>query len=173
MCLSVLRPLELRDAAAIFSFASKLGVTRLMAGLLNTTTLLMRLRSILVAIAVTFVLARSAVAQASGADTPAGVWRGTSLCTVRPSPCNDENVVYRITRAKTGDSLSLDARKIVNGREEEMGVIACRVAATGVQFICTMPNGVWHFTVRSDSLVGELRLLDNTKYRDIRTARSR
>ncbi|MFL5605321.1 MAG: hypothetical protein ACJ8AD_02625, partial [Gemmatimonadaceae bacterium] len=109
--------------------------------------------------------------QAPAAANPVGVWRGTSLCSVRSSPCNNEIVVYRITRAKTGDSLSLDARKIVSGREEEMGVLAC-VAAPGVQLTCTIPKGVWHFTIRSDSLVGELRLLDNTKYRDIRTARS-
>jgi hypothetical protein len=74
---------------------------------------------------------------------------------------------------KATDSLSLDARKIVIGQEEEMGVLACRPAASGAQFTCTMPNGVWRFTIRGDSLVGELRLPDNTKYRDISTARSR
>jgi hypothetical protein len=131
----------------------------------------MGLRSSIIAAAGVFVLARSALAQAPAAANPIGVWRGTSLCSVRSSPCNNEIVVYRITRAKTGDTLSLDARKIVSGREEEMGVLAC-VAAPVVQLTCTIPKGVWHFTIRSDSLVGELRLLDNTKYRDVRTARS-
>jgi hypothetical protein len=32
---------------------------------------------------------------------------------------------------------------------------------------------VWRFTLRRDSLLGELRLLDSTKYREIRTVRSR
>lgn len=95
------------------------------------------------------------------------------MCRVRPSPCNDEIVVYRITRVNASDSLSLDARKIVNGQEEEMGVLGCRSAASGAQLTCTMPNGVWRFTIRGDSLVGELRLPDNRKYRDISTARSR
>jgi hypothetical protein len=130
-------------------------------------------RSTIIAIAAAFVLARSALAQTPSPETPVGVWRGTSLCTVRPSACNDEIVVYRITRAKTSDSLSIDARKIVNGREEKMGVLTCRGAAPDVQVTCTMPTGVWHFTIRGDSLVGELRLLDNTKYRDVHTARSR
>jgi hypothetical protein len=101
---------------------------------------------------------------------PVGVWRGTSRCTKRPSACNDETVVYRITRVNAGDSLSIDARKIVNGQEDEMGVIGCRIA--GTQLTCPMSNGTWYFTVRADSLVGDLRLPDNTQFRDIRTARS-
>jgi hypothetical protein len=35
-----------------------------------------------------------------------------------------------------------------------------------------MQNGVWRFMVRGDSLVGELRLPDDTKFRDVRTARA-
>ena len=127
-----------------------------------------------VALAAACLLARGALAQVpAAASNPVGVWRGTSLCLVRPSPCNDEIVVYRIARVNSGDSLSLDARKIVNGQEEEMGVLGCRRATSGARFTCTMPNGVWRFTIRGDSLVGELRLPDNTKYRDISTARSR
>ena len=101
-----------------------------------------------------------------------GVWRGTSLCTQRPSSCHDEIVVYRITRINAGDSLSVDARKIVNGQEDEMGVLSCRIVS-GTQISCTMPQGVWYFTVRQDSLVGELRLPDNRQFRDVRAARSR
>src|SRR4051812_16376133 len=92
----------------------------------------------------------------AGAANPVGIWRGVSVCLVRPSPCNDETVVYRITRAKASDSISVDARKIVNGREEEMGVLACGPAARGA-FTCTIPKATWHFTIRLDSLVGELR----------------
>jgi hypothetical protein len=107
------------------------------------------------------------------APSPVGTWRGTSLCLVRPSPCNDEVVVYRITRANASDSLSFDARKIVNGREEEMGVLGCRFQSTSAQVECGMRNGVWRFVVRGDSLTGELRLPDGTKFRDVRTARAR
>ncbi|HEY4670666.1 MAG TPA: hypothetical protein VIG78_01265 [Gemmatimonadaceae bacterium] len=103
---------------------------------------------------------------------PVGVWRGTSRCTQHPSACNDETVVYHITRVNTGDSLSVDARKIVNGQEDDMGVIGCHTVS-GTQFRCPMPNGTWYFTVRRDSLVGELRLPDNSPFREIRTARSR
>lgn len=126
------------------------------------------------AFAAACLLAREASAQAStAAGNAVGVWRGTSLCRVHPSPCHDESVVYRITRMNASDSLSIDARKIVNGQEEEMGVIACLPGASVAQLTCAMPNGVWRFTIRGDSLVGELRLPDNRKYRDISTVRSR
>ena len=132
----------------------------------------MMLRSIFIALVAIGVFAHRTPAQATtAAPSAVGVWRGTSLCLVRPSPCHDEVVVYRITRLKANDSLSLDARKIVNAREEEMGVLACALGARGRSIICTMRNGVWHFTVHGDSLVGELRLPDSTKFRDVRTAR--
>ena len=133
----------------------------------------MILRSSLVAVVAVVSLGGVALAQSSGsAPSPIGVWRGTSLCLAKPSACHDEVVVYRIT-STTSDSVSLDARKIVNGREEEMGVLPCRIGAGRATVTCTMANGVWRFTVRGDSLVGELRLPDSTKFRDVRAARSR
>lgn len=117
--------------------------------------------------------ARGAAAQESTA-TPAavGVWRGTSTCLVRPSPCKDETVVYRIARIRNTDSVAFDARKFVNGQEEEMGVLNCGLTARGTQITCAIPRATWHFTVRGDNLLGELRLADNTRFRDVRTARS-
>jgi len=133
----------------------------------------MSARTNIITFAAACLLARGAFAQVPAATSnPVGVWRGTSLCRVRPSSCNDEMVVYHIARVNASDSLSVDARKIVNGQEVEMGVLGCRSAASGAQVTCTMPNGVWRFTIRSDSLVGELRLPDNRKFRDVSTARS-
>ena len=118
------------------------------------------------------VLARPTHAQAARPD-PVGTWRGTSLCQVRQSACYDENVVYRLTRTPARDSLALDGRRIVNAAEVEMGVLGCRLDAPSARLRCAIPNGVWQFTIRGDSLVGELRLSDGTKVRDVRTARSR
>lgn len=129
----------------------------------------------LVGLAVAGLVARGADAQSPSrqqASTPVGTWRGTSLCLVRPSACNDEVVVYRITTAKGADSLSLDARKIVRGQEEEMGVLSCHFTAATGTVTCLMRQGTWQFRVRNDSLVGELRLPDNTKFRDVRTTRA-
>jgi hypothetical protein len=120
--------------------------------------------------------ARGALAQTptrSNAVNPLGVWRGTSLCLVRPSPCNDESVVYRITQLAARDSVSIDARKMVNGEEEEMGVLGCGLETSRTRITCAMRNGVWRLTVRGDSLTGELRLLNDVKFRDVRAARSR
>ena len=128
------------------------------------------MRRQLVGVAVVSLLARGASAQ-SPSQQAVGVWRGTSVCQVRPSPCNDEVVVYRITQIKAPDSLAIDARKIVRGEEQEMGVLACRFAPSSAQLTCTIPQGVWQFTVRRDSLVGELRLPNNTKFRDVRAKR--
>jgi hypothetical protein len=118
------------------------------------------------------VLARPMPAQTARPD-PVGTWRGTSLCQVRPSACHDESVVFRITRTNVRDSLALDGRKIVNDAEVEMGILGCRLDASSARLTCPIPDGVWHFTIRGDSLVGELRLSDGTKVRDVRTGRSR
>lgn len=131
----------------------------------------------LTGLAVASLLARGLGAQSSSqqpaAGTPVGIWRGTSLCLVRPSGCNDEIVVYRIAPTKAADSLTLDARKIVRGEEQEMGVLTCHFTSPdGPLMTCAMPQGTWQFRVRNDSLVGELRLPDNTKFRDVRTVRA-
>ena len=119
-------------------------------------------------------VAHGAPARAQAVGSPSlGVWRGTSLCLVRPSSCNNEMVVYRVSRMQANDSVAFDARKIVNGQEEEMGVLRCGVGTQGRQITCSMPNGVWRLTIRGDSLVGELRLPDSTRFRDVRAARSR
>ena len=137
----------------------------------------MRKLYVITALLVASVLARGAGAQSQSrrpaAATPVGVWRGTSVCLVRPSACNDEIVVYRIARTSAGDSLTLDARKIVRGKEEEMGVLTCRFTPPTGTLTCAIPRGRWQFRVRNDSLVGELRLTDNTKFRDVKTIRSR
>ena len=134
----------------------------------------MRIR--LTTLAVASLLARGAGAQSPSqhptAMTPVGNWRGTSVCLVRPSACNDEIVVYRIAHTKAADSLTMDARKIVRGEEQEMGVLTCRFTSPNGPLTCAIPQGTWQFRVRNDSLVGELRLSDNTKVRDVRTVRA-
>ena len=127
-------------------------------------------------LAVASLLARAAGAQSpsrqSPAMSPVGIWRGTSVCLVHPSACKDEVVVYRIAHTNAADSLTVDARKIVRGEEQEMGVLTCRFASPDASLTCAMPQGIWQFRVRNDSLVGELRLPDNTRFRDVRTIRA-
>lgn len=134
----------------------------------------MRIR--LTGLVVASLLARGAGAQSPSqqpaAKTPVGTWRGTSVCLVRPSACNDEVVVYRIAHMNGADSLTMDARKMVRGEEQEMGVLTCRFTSSNGSLTCAIPQGTWQFRVRNDSLVGELRRPDNTKFRDVRAIRA-
>jgi hypothetical protein len=132
----------------------------------------MSYRFVCLAAIITGALARQMPAQAAPPD-PVGTWRGTSLCQVRPSACRDESVVFRIAGTTVRDSLVLDGRKIVDGAEVEMGVLGCRLDAASARLTCPIAQGVWQFTIRGDSLTGELRLSDGTKVRDVRTRRSR
>ena len=124
-------------------------------------------------IALAGALAHTAIAQSPAPANPVGTWRGTSTCLVQPSACHDEVVVYRITQMKAVDSVSVDAFKIVNGQEDNMGLLTCRVAPGSGQLACSIPHGVWYFTARGDSLTGELRLPDKTRFREVRAIRSR
>ena len=133
----------------------------------------MKCRFAYLAAMISSVLAPRMPAQAAARPDPVGTWRGTSLCQGPPGACHDESVVYRITRTSTRDSLALDGRKIVNAAEVEMGVLACRFEAASARLTCPIPIGLWQFTMRGDSLVGELRRSDGTKARDVRTERSR
>jgi hypothetical protein len=133
----------------------------------------MRLR--LLAIALVSLIARVAPAQLIAAPdaSPLGTWRGTSACVARPAGCEDELVVYRIALKGANDSLAVDARKVVDGREENTGLLACSLNASRAFITCAIPDGKWRFTVRHDSLVGQLRLRDGTWSRDVHAVRSR
>jgi len=141
---------------------------------MNVVVVAMRNHFAVVALA--SVVARAGIAQSPAQPpapkTPVGTWRGQSVCLVRPSACNDEIVVYRITPMKAADSVAIDARKIVGGKEQEMGVLSCDFVPRSGRVTCAIPQGVWQFTVRNDSLTGELRLPDNTRFRDVRTVRA-
>jgi hypothetical protein len=131
----------------------------------------MTLRFASLAVVVGCALAPRLSAQSPLPSALVGIWRGTSICLVHPSSCHDETVVYQMTRTATRDSVTLDARKIVDGAEVEMGVLGCKLDAADAQVNCVMPNGVWRFTIRGDSLLGKLRLPDGTVFREVRAVR--
>jgi len=57
------------------------------------------------------------------AQSPAGTWKGTSLCQIKNSSCRDEQVIYHILNDKGSDSYQIDAGKIIDGREIDMGTL--------------------------------------------------
>src|SRR5690242_4946094 len=69
-----------------------------------------------------------------------GQWKGESLCTVKPSACHDEVVVYEITAtAEKKGTLIWKADKIVNGEQQNMGTLDCTYDPGSKMMTCDMP----------------------------------
>src|SRR6187397_922772 len=64
-----------------------------------------------------------------------GIWQGTSICQVKNSPCHDEAVVYHISKGNVADSFIIQANKIVNGVEEDMGTLHFNYNAKANQLV--------------------------------------
>jgi len=90
-----------------------------------------------------------------------GIWKGTSLCQVKPSACHDENVVYHISK-KSANVYTIQANKIVNGAEEDMGTFDSVVYDETKQTLTfTMKDrqgrsNVWLFKLDSMQMHGTL-----------------
>ena len=115
-------------------------------------------------------------AQSAGALL--GSWKGTSKCLVRPSACHDEIAVYYITRLSSDTTkFQVRADKIVNGVEEDMGILApCTFNAKTSLLICGMPAnarpGEWRFTLHGNSLDGGLWIPGGAKFREVHVKRT-
>jgi hypothetical protein len=119
--------------------------------------------------------AREAAAAPAGTgdlSSVVGVWRGTSQCTVRPSPCNDETVVYYVSGTDR-DHLLWVANKIVDGKEVEMGRSECQLVPAEHRAVCRMERGTFLFAIDGNRIHGRLDLLDGTRYRVIEVERVR
>ena len=96
-----------------------------------------------------------------------GTWKGTSICQVKNSPCHDETVVYHISKNKNVDTFYIDAYKIVNGMEDDMGILPFVYNKKTNQFISTAYKGIWTFTLEGNKLEGTL-FSKGVLYRKIR-----
>ena len=84
-----------------------------------------------------------------------GTWKGTSICQVKNSPCHDEVVVYRISKNKDVDTFYINASKIVNGVEEEMGILPFTYNKKTNQLVSSA-YGTWAFNIEVAKLEGTL-----------------
>jgi len=121
------------------------------------------------------------VTQAGGTPAPAanegaqvaGVWRGTSECMVKNSPCQDETNVYRID-AIPGKSyrFKVTGSKIVEGREVAMGpALNWDYDLRTYMLTFAVGNGHFWLKVDGDTMDGGLMLSDMTVYRKIHLER--
>jgi len=94
-----------------------------------------------------------------------GTWKGTSICQIKNSPCHDETVVYHISKSTGADNFNINASKIVNGVEEEMGILPFVYNEKTKQLTSTA-HGIWTFNVEGDKLEGTLFVQGNL-YRKI------
>ncbi|HKC36647.1 MAG TPA: hypothetical protein VKB95_11315 [Chitinophagaceae bacterium] len=87
-----------------------------------------------------------------------GVWKGTSLCQVKNSPCHDEVVVYHISKDSTGKSYEVVANKIVDGKEEYMGTIPFTYDDKQKVFVSvdSARNARWEFKLTGNRMRGTL-----------------
>jgi hypothetical protein len=96
-----------------------------------------------------------AVCQNIKPDSTAGIWKGSSLCQIKNSPCHDEVVVYHVSKGKTSNAYDIEANKIVNGAEEEMGLLHFKWDAAKKE-LSSPEYGEWTFEVDGDKMHGKL-----------------
>ena len=94
-----------------------------------------------------------------------GAWQGISICQVKNSPCHDEVVVYHISKGNSADSFTIQANKIVNGVEEDMGTLHFGYNAKANQIVSN-EYGKWTFTINGRKMSGIL-IVKNETYRII------
>ena len=98
-----------------------------------------------------------------------GHWTGTSICTgVRPA-CHDEIASYRVKAGSKPDMVTIDAGKIVDGKEELMGTLDFHVDFAAHTITSVMGNGGrWFFSWTGTNMTGTLKLPDGQVVRNIR-----
>ncbi len=100
-------------------------------------------------------------------DGLAGSWSGESICTVRDSPCHDEQVIYHITEPDSAGKLTIQADKLVNGQPQDMGTLDCTLDKAASLITCQMPQGKWEFKVTGNTIKGTLKAPDGRLFRNV------
>jgi len=87
-----------------------------------------------------------------------GIWKGTSLCQIKNSPCHDEVVVYHISKDSNGKSYEVIANKIVDGKEDYMGTIPFTYDGKQKVFVSvdSVRNARWEFKITGSTMKGTL-----------------
>ena len=80
------------------------------------------------------------------------------MCQIKNSPCHDENVVYYISKNSSGDSYQVDASKIIDGKENDMGTLNFSFnAQQKILFsVDSVKNVKWEFKISGKEMHGTL-----------------
>jgi len=108
-------------------------------------------------------------AQNVSTDSITGTWKGTSICQVKSSPCHDEIAVYHISKTGKPNEYQFVMNKLVNGKEEDMGIINYSYDSTLHEFTGkSSPIAIWKFEVKVKAAKMEGTLVyNNVLYRII------
>lgn len=98
-----------------------------------------------------------------------GTWKGTSICQVKPSSCHDEIAAYHITKAERPNTYRMLMNKVVDGKEEEMGISDYNYDPTSktLTYIDDKRGVTWTFHLKGTSMDGTL-VYENKTYRVIK-----
>lgn len=86
-----------------------------------------------------------------------GNWGGTSICQQKNSPCHDEQAAYHISKDKSDNKFRMVMNKVVNGVEEEMGVLMYEYDYARKELTCSSnPDTIWKFKLEGKKMDGTL-----------------
>ena len=98
--------------------------------------------------------------------SPAGVWRGESLCAAGGSSCHDEKVVYYIEAIPDKpDSMLIRADKIVDGKAITMGSGPWQYDRAKQTLSWQSEQRLWLLTMNGNRIEGTLTLPGNVVVR--------
>lgn len=96
-----------------------------------------------------------------------GIWRGTSICQVKDSPCHDETVVYLIV--SSGErTYTIKMNKVVDGEELEMGELEFTYEESTGTLTCQRDDrhrSLWVFEITENMMQGSLTIDGSVLYR--------
>ena len=103
-----------------------------------------------------------------------GTWKGESICQVKSSPCHDEIAIYHISKGDKPNTFHFIMNKLVNGVEEDMGVLDYIYESSTNTFIYIDDKRklIWKFKVKNDTMEGTL-VYNNVLYRVIKLSKAK
>lgn len=124
-------------------------------------------------VCIVLLIALNSFSQSKDEAVLIGRWEGTSICQIKTSPCNNEYVVYYISKMSKPNFYSIKAFKIANGIEEEMGDLDFEWNNVAQTLVCkSKPGAVWTLTLSKKTMYGNL-IYNNQLYRTINLRKSK